>query len=203
MDSIAAQYGINGADNIWMAPNQYVLEYLNVRDKSTINYSLSDEELTIIIDYSGVPENMRVNALTLVVECDQEFNSVVADGLQSLTFNGTGDKKLINLQWGDITTDIKEVDKVGANPDGFSIHPNPFNDKFYVDFGQALSGNFDFELLDIQGKKVFGKTVHLSKALPTIEFDLSNTDLKPGMYILKTVSGSKEFPSCKVMKVGE
>ncbi len=204
MENVALQYGIAGADNIWMAPNQYIMEYLNVRDKSLVNYSLSDNELTINIDYSGVPDNMRVNALTLVLQADQDFCSVEADGLlQSLTFNGTGDNKLINLQWGDITTALKEVDKGAANLNGISIHPNPFSDKFYIDFRQAQPGNYDFELLDMVGKEVFSKTVNLAKGKSTIEFDLHDISLQPGLYILKTANGNKEFPSRKVVKVAK
>jgi len=205
MENIATQYGIAGADNIWMAPNQYVMEYLNVRDKSILSYSLSDNDLTITIDYSAVPDNMRVNALSLVIESDQDFNSVESDVLlQSLTYKGTGSKKLINLQWGDITTTIKEADKVEeTNADGISIHPNPFVEKFYVDFVQATPGNFDFELTDITGKTVFSKTVRISNVNSPIEFDMHQTRLQPGMYILKTIGGNIEYKSQKVMKVAE
>jgi hypothetical protein len=201
MENIALQYGINGSDNIWMAPNQYVMEYINVRDKSILSYSLSGDELKIKINYSNVPDNMRVNALTLVVQSDQDFNSVDADGLQSLTYKGTGDNKLINLQWGDITTGIKEVEKgEGPTPDNIRIHPNPFIDKFYVDFDEAKPGNFCFELHDITGKKVFDKSVNLPEGKSAIEFDLHGTDLQPGIYILKTISGGKELTSQKVIK---
>jgi hypothetical protein len=99
MEHVAQQYGISGADNIWMAPTQDVYEYLNARDHCLVNYSLSGNTLTITIDRTLVPANLRTNSLTLTIECDQNVTDVVACGCQHLTYNGTGTKKLINVEW--------------------------------------------------------------------------------------------------------
>lgn len=99
MEHVAQQYGIAGADNLWMAPVQDVYEYLNARDHTQVDYSLSGNTLKITVDYSMVPVNMRTNALSLVIQADQNFNNVVASGPQGFTYKGTGANKLINLQW--------------------------------------------------------------------------------------------------------
>jgi hypothetical protein len=99
MEHVAQQYGITGADNIWMAPTQDVYEYLCVRDHCLVSYTLSGNTLTLTIDHSAVPADLRTNALTLTIEADQNFTNVVSCGSQGLTYHGAGANKLINIQW--------------------------------------------------------------------------------------------------------
>ncbi len=99
METVAKRYGIKGADNMWMAGEQDVYEYLQVRDKTAMKYSVSSHLLTIELDISAVPEGLNTHALTLIVNTDQDFTKVHSKDVNSLTFHGKGNIKLINLKW--------------------------------------------------------------------------------------------------------
>ncbi|MCX6276607.1 MAG: T9SS type A sorting domain-containing protein [Bacteroidetes bacterium] len=202
MENIAQQYGITGSDNVWMSPTQDVYEYLRVRDNSLVNYSLSGNVLTITVDYSAAPAKMRTNALTLVIQADQNFSNVAATGLQEMTFNGTGNNKLINLQWGDSPISVNEIASgKQTNACNISVYPNPFINKLCIDFSEAVNGEINFELINIAGKTIITKTVIQPKGESHFELNLNEINLQPGIYFLKSVNGQKPFPTVKVIKI--
>jgi hypothetical protein len=203
MENVARQYGIAGADNIWMAPTQDVYEYLSARDNSLVNYSLSGNVLTITVDYSAVPANMRTNALTLKLEADQDFSSVVTDGIEELTYGGSGDNKLINLQWGSTLTSIHKPVTVIKNSNSFFIYPNPFTEKLCINFRRPGKDTITFELLDMAGRTVFHKTVDQCNSKLQCELDLTNTEMLPGIYVLRAISKRTSYPSLKVQKINK
>ena len=210
MESVAQQYGIGGADNIWMAPTQDVYEYLSARDKSEVNYSVAGNTLTIAVDYSAVPANMRTNALTLVIQADQDYTNVVASGAQGMTFKGTGSNKLINIKWGSpplkasATAENKsELTASKSTPDAISVYPNPFTDHLYIDLQQVVEGEISFELLNMDGKTVFIKAAEQAKGGKHFELNLRDTHLNPGIYLLKSANGKNALPSVKIIKIQE
>ncbi|MEI8046816.1 MAG: T9SS type A sorting domain-containing protein [Bacteroidota bacterium] len=203
MEKVAQQYGISGTDNIWMAPTQDVYEYLSARDNSLVNYSLSGNVLTITVDYSAVPANMRTYALTLNLESDQNFSSIVSDGVDEITYNGSGDNKLINLRWNGSLTSIHKQDTINNNSNSFFVYPNPFTEKLCINFRRPVKDTITFELLDMAGRTVFHKTVDQRNSKLQCELDLTNIEILPGIYVLRVVGKRTSYPSVKVQKINK
>ena len=100
MDYIAANYGRDGADNVWMTSYQEAYDYARVYQGVTLSTELAGDTLTISFDSASLPADLRHYALSLLVSADQE--------IKSITY-GTGDftghsenllSGLINLDWG-------------------------------------------------------------------------------------------------------
>lgn len=96
---IANTYGINGLDNILMTTDEEILDYLIVRDSTTINYVINGTSL--LITYSGeVRDDLLYYSSSLVIESDAIINSITIDGTDDYTFTGIGETNaLINLNW--------------------------------------------------------------------------------------------------------
>ncbi|MFZ4546456.1 MAG: T9SS type A sorting domain-containing protein [Bacteroidales bacterium] len=211
MDNVAQQYGITGADNLWMAPTQDVYEYLSVRDNCVLGYTLNGNVLTISIDYSGVPANLRTNALTLAIQADQNYTSVIANGAQGLSFNGSGTNKIINVNWGNAVAKAAVTNSPAANQsitnitsaEDVSVYPNPFTNRIQLDYTQSIEGDVYFELLDMTGKTIYNKTIHQTDSSTHFELDLSSYNILPGNYLLKAANGQTKLYTLKVVKVVE
>gem|GEM_PF-1165410 len=99
MNYVENTYGKNGLDNIWMATEEEVLEYLIIKDTLTINSQLNGNVLTITFQ-GNLPTNFSFYALSLLVDADVDIQSVQVDGGTSVSYNGIGTKhSLINLNW--------------------------------------------------------------------------------------------------------
>jgi hypothetical protein len=208
MENVAQQYGITGADNMWMAPTQDVYEYLSTRDNSVISQTLNGNTLTITIDYAAVPTNLRTNALTLAIQADQNYTSVLANGAQGMSFNGVGANKIINVNWGSPALKAAVTNAPEANltvpllkDEEISVYPNPFADRVQIKYNQPVEGEIYFQLVDMGGKTVFSKTINQALGESTFILDFNSANLKPGNYLLSTKNGQKTVPSVKVIKV--
>jgi hypothetical protein len=208
MDNVALQYGISGADNMWMAPTQDVYEYLSARDNSVVSQTLNGNILTITIDYSSVPTNLLTNALTLAIQADQDYTSVVANGAQGLSHNGNGANKIINVTWGSPVLKAAVTNTPEANimvpslkSENISVYPNPFADRIQIDFNQLVEGETNFQLVDMSGKTLFSKTINFTNGVLVFDLDLKEANLKPGNYLLNAKNGQKTFPSVKLIKL--
>jgi hypothetical protein len=175
-----------------------------------VNYSLTGSTLTIIIDFSKVPTKLRTNALTLVLDADQDIANLTVRGAQNYTYKGTGPNKIINLQWGTTNTlksaeigaiDIKPMLEVTNQPTGFSVFPNPFTNKISVHPGQQLDGKTTFQLVDLSGKTVFGTTIVEPVDNSQIDLKVGETDLQQGVYFLRISNGNATIPTVKLLKI--
>lgn len=99
MNNVANTYGKNGLDNIWMATEEEVLDYLLIKDAITVNTQLTGSVLKIT--YSGpIPSSYRFYNNSLLVSADQSIVSITATGVAGKTYNGIGThNSLINLNW--------------------------------------------------------------------------------------------------------
>jgi len=208
MQHIADTYGRAGADNIWMAPMQDVYEYLSVRDLTVMNYSIAGNLLTITLDYSAVPQNLRTRALTLSIGSDQDFTSVVAGGATCQSFNGSGDKKIINLLWGSpasksgqVTGKVTPAEIQNRKPAELLAWPNPFTNQLTVSFTEPFSGETEIQLIDLLGKTVWSEIINPASGNMRFNFNLSGAALKPGVYFMKSINQQGELTSVKILKI--
>jgi type IX secretion system substrate protein len=98
-NSIASTYGANGLDNILMTSDEEILNYLHVRDATTINYVLNGT--TLLITFSGtIPDNLLYYSSSIVVNSDAVINNIVVDGTDDYSHNGIGKTDaLVNVNW--------------------------------------------------------------------------------------------------------
>ena len=96
---IANTYGINGLDNILMTTDEEILDYLIVRDATTLNYVINGTIL--LITYSGeVPDNLLYYSSSIVINSDATINNITIDGTSDYTLTGIGESNaLININW--------------------------------------------------------------------------------------------------------
>lgn len=98
MEQVAAAYGKDGADNIWVAGDQEVFEYLLLRSKTSILKSTLGSKTEISFVGNQIPENLHWYELTLMVIGDQPIADVQVQGANS-THVIHGDTALINFSW--------------------------------------------------------------------------------------------------------
>jgi len=92
MALIESNYG----ERVWMAPLQEVYEYLLVRQNIAISSTqINGNQMTVTLDTSNVPENLRRYALSLKVDGNAVLSNSSAVGASVCT-SADG---LINLEW--------------------------------------------------------------------------------------------------------
>lgn len=96
---IASTYGKNGLDNIWMTTEEEILNYLLIRDATTVNHIVSGN--TLLITFTGqIPDDLRFYPLSLSIQADATITGITINGGNGNTFTGVGQNQaLINLQW--------------------------------------------------------------------------------------------------------
>ncbi len=99
MQQIAAAFGKNGKDNIWVAGDQEVFEYLLLADKVSVLKNTLGNETDISFVGSQIPTNMHWYSLTLLVVGDQPVSDVQVTGVTSETHAFHGDTAIINFSW--------------------------------------------------------------------------------------------------------
>jgi gliding motility-associated-like protein len=98
MQQIASTYGKEGADNIWVAGDQELFEYLLLRDKITLLKSTLGNTAEISFVGNQIPANLHWYALTIVVTGDNPITGVEVQGATA-THVIHGDTALINFTW--------------------------------------------------------------------------------------------------------
>ncbi|MCK9204918.1 MAG: T9SS type A sorting domain-containing protein [Bacteroidales bacterium] len=99
MRYIADTYGKNGLDNVWMATEEEILEYLLLKDFLTVQTAVNDTILEITFT-GNVPSDYRFYNATLMVDAGATIKSITATGVENASFNGIGNQSsMINLSW--------------------------------------------------------------------------------------------------------
>jgi len=99
MEQVAAAYGKDGADNIWVAGDQEVFEYFLLKEKVIPVKSTLGNVTQISFVGNQIPENMHWYALTLMVIGDQPVTNVQVLGAKASSQVIYGDTALINFSW--------------------------------------------------------------------------------------------------------
>ena len=79
-----------------------------------------------------------------------------------------------------LTVDISRITFIEEETFGIHIFPNPFTDRTTIDLTSCRQVVTDLELFDIQGKKVFSKSVYNEK-----QIHLTDKNLDDSMYIVR------------------
>jgi len=98
--TIASNYGISGQDNIWMASEEEILDYLRIRELTTMTHNLAGNTLLILLE-GQIPTDQRFYPLSLTIEAEGAvITNININGGTNNSFNGIGTaNSLINLEW--------------------------------------------------------------------------------------------------------
>ncbi len=100
MQDLAQNYGKNGTDKMWFAPLQTVYEYLQMRQYAQFSTQIvAGNRMEIDFNLANVPTWLRRKTLTLVVNSDVNFSQVVVPAGVEISFKGSGNRKIINLDF--------------------------------------------------------------------------------------------------------
>jgi hypothetical protein len=211
MQHIANQYGKNGSDRVWAASLQEVQEYLRVREASIISSSLVGNQLTISLDLSNIPQNLRRYALSFAITANANFSNVQVANCPSctLSFNGNQwQKQLINLQWQPTNSGAKMATtthqhQTTANllPDVVKLQPNPAQNHVLISFNKPLQEqdavlNFYTQM----GQLAAQKTIHIAPNDTQISLNLDELCLEKGIYLVDIEGAIQHFHALKLLK---
>ena len=126
LERIANTWGKTGTDRVWMASLQEVYEYLSVRQKITYTATISGNQLILDFNLTQLPTWLRRKPLTLVVNSGGSFSNVTVPQGMKMTFNGTGTKKLINLDFAGVSAVVNPCD-TDTTPPTFTNCPTNIN----------------------------------------------------------------------------
>lgn len=197
MNYIQQTWGKDGSDNIWMAPVQEVYEYLVARDQSNISYVQNGNQLTILLQVDGLPDDLRNYDLTLVIDADQPFSTVEISGGEVVSFNGSVPQKLINLKWDGNSNlksgNIDENYQTGIynseqlKQEQVNVYPNPVTgNSLFVSIESQLDDHANIQLIDMFGNQVLAHVYQTIKGANTIQMPVEG--IPSGIYILKICS---------------
>lgn len=98
--NIAATYGAQGSDIIWMATEEEILDYLRIRELTVVNYNLAGNTLLILLS-GDIPTDQRFYPLSLTLEATgANITNISINGGTNNCFNGIGTpNSVINLEW--------------------------------------------------------------------------------------------------------
>ena len=99
-NTIASNYGMAGQDNIWMASEEEILDYLRIRELTTLTYNVAGNTLLILLE-GQIPTDQRFYPLSLTIEAEGAvITNINISGGTNNSFNGIGTaNSLINLEW--------------------------------------------------------------------------------------------------------
>ena len=184
LESAANQYGRDGQDRMWMAPPQEVYEYLMMRQTVGFTTQLIGNQLDVNIDLRQVPIELRRKTITLVVNSSAEFNRVEVPSGVRMTFKGTGNQKIINL---DFTNFKVGTNELKTTPSVLRLFPNPAKNNLSVACTTDLNAPIRATIFDISGKLMCQKDVEIPA------FQLPIQDFPNGLYFLIVRQGERIF----------
>lgn len=96
---LAAQYGGNGMDNMWMAPTQEVYDYL--RNKRAAKYTVRKNANTIqiLMKKNNLPKELRYHELTFILTAGRRIQLVKCSGCSIESYSNGIRNNLINCKW--------------------------------------------------------------------------------------------------------
>ena len=98
MTSIAERYGVNGADNLWMAPWQEVYEYIWLRDRIKINTKQDGQDVILEVILPDIPTSFRHTAMSFSINTTSTFSVISQSTEMKVTTDGKGKHSLLNIQ---------------------------------------------------------------------------------------------------------
>ncbi len=99
MKSIEQVYGADGMDNIWIANDDEILDYLAIKQAITVKDTLTGTHA--VITFQGdIPTDRLFYALTLKIKSDAIIKKIQVYKADKYSYTGVGrDSSLVNISW--------------------------------------------------------------------------------------------------------
>ncbi len=154
-----------------------------------------------------MPDELRRYALTLNVAANADFNSVQVIGTSNYCFDGTGNDKLINLDWTANhpykifkTSPQRNLQETAAESETLQMElaPNPAMDFITVEYSTSAAREINLLIFDMPGKTIAHTTKKLLEGKSVQTIDISN--FTPGCYFIKAIAADDNEQIGKFVK---
>ncbi|MBT4410893.1 MAG: T9SS type A sorting domain-containing protein [Bacteroidetes bacterium] len=197
LDFMANQYGEAGLDNGWFASSIEVYEYLIVRDKLHLDYTISNNRLSVRIDYSDCPLNLRYYDISLLFTTDKTISSLQIDQNGQTSYNKQDGEYLINISLPD-----SHFAKLFENIDNEDIwdivvYPIPAKQQLFFYSNKPVPHDASIVLTGLSG-------VSMSFDMQNAGFsefsaNLEGKNIVPGIYLLQIVHDGSVLDTKKII----
>lgn len=188
MQEIEKRFGKKGLDNVWMASVQQVWEYLFIRDHTPLSIRQNGRDLTVTINTSEVPDNLRTKSMSLLFSSATGFTvEVLTQGVRMQTNRQTG---LINLEWDEnlSSSEGEEILPPSDEAPRMRLYPNPVSEEIRIEIG-ASAEPVKMRLLDIRGQVLYDREMPGQISPTTLIINRSDIQAAPGTYLLELSTG--------------
>lgn len=188
MEQIEALYGQSGSDRAWVASGVEVFEYLKLRDSSIVSHSLYGNQLRIMVDRTNIPDNLLKYAMSFTIEANADITSVtVNDPGTQLTWRGNTAKKLINVEWSEVTLAPPAPgavfgDNTGSTQTAF-IRQIENTNTLVISLPSDVDASGTLSLHDFYGNEVYSRMNQSEAVNGSVKMDV--TGLPKGTYIVR------------------
>jgi hypothetical protein len=160
------------------------IEFTPIPEKPEIiydNYTLKVETNAVKINWyiDGVISNEHKDKKVIAPDKDGNYSVEVFE--ETGTCSNSSDE--YNVTWMSVLENIAE--------EKITISPNPSNGNFTLNIDTELIGEVEFNVLDINGKKVFTQKALINSTNYATNFKLN--ELSKGVYILNIKSNAREI----------
>jgi hypothetical protein len=199
MEKLQSNFGYSGSDRMWMAPMQEVYEYLSVRESVGTTSTINNNKGIITLNYSQTPTDLRRYCISFIVDSDKDFSDVDCPGASKITFKGSGNKKLINIEWPQNPLTITGIlDPFKTDYSIITAYPNPVENQLTLSLPELNMQEVEISIFNDYGSEVYtgSQLVMNEKSV----LDLSNSIFKKGLYVIKIKSKTGHSKVGKFLK---
>ena len=197
MNYIAEKYGKIGTDKIWVASLEEVHDYLLIREKTTLNYTVEGNRAHIYLNLDNIPADMSVYNLSLNINSDSQIISVTPQFDSEINFNSeTG---LVNLTWSQNTLKSMATTGLTANNNNeyandILVFPNPVKDGLLnIIVEDAKKGDYEIIIRTVSGSIAYMHTTIFQEGHNEIKVQFSDQELQRGQYFLTILGKGKQY----------
>ncbi len=188
MEQIEALYGQSGSDRAWVASGVEVFEYLKLRDSSIVSHSLFGNQLRILVDRTNIPDNLLKYAMSFTIDANADITSVtVNDPGTQLTWRGNTARKLINVEWNEVTFAPPAPGTVFGDNTGSTqttyIRQVENTNTLVITLPSERNASGTLSLYDFYGNEVFSRFNQSEAVNGTVKMDV--TGLPKGTYVVR------------------
>lgn len=138
------------------------------------------------IGRAGGSSSVQVGASNFLVQYSVGQSSVI----------GTSANENFTLRQGFIQADaLYEVNLVPELPLDITLYPNPFRDILQIRFEEELTGQIEFQVIDLNGRILLNEKIN-----STAQTELNLSSLSQGMYLVH-ISANNRFYNGRIQKL--
>jgi len=110
MNQVAATFGRNGSDNIWVSTSAELFEFLRVKELVEMQTQINGNIVEVTFNADQMPVDFREYCMTIIVEGESNIVEMVVEQPDNIsTYQYNGSDALLNLKWrGSVVPDLEQ-----------------------------------------------------------------------------------------------